>query len=227
MANLTPALKGVAQELAKTVESGQVLGLGSGSTVAGLLDELAPLLLAKKKSVTGVPTSSQIELVATRNGIKLSPFTGAVDLALDGADQVDAGLNLIKGGGGALLREKVVMGSAGRIAIVASGDKFVHELCERGVKVPLEVVPLAKVSAKRRISELGGLPEMRMLQKGFPYFTENGNVILDAMFEPIDDPPSMEAKLKNVPGIVEVGIFTFKPVNVFRLQTDGNFDLLK
>ncbi|MGD0319326.1 MAG: ribose-5-phosphate isomerase A, partial [Nitrososphaerales archaeon] len=134
------ALEGVAQILAKKVGAGMTLGLGSGSTVAALIEELSPLVMMKAKGIGGVPTSTQIEMVASRNGISLVPFTGSVDLVVDGADQVDSGLNLVKGGGGALLREKIVMSSAKEVAIVASEEKFSTRLCEKGVRVPVEVV---------------------------------------------------------------------------------------
>ena len=227
MDRLRQALKGVAQELSKNISAGATLGLGSGSTVATLLEELSPLLIAKAKRVNGVPTSTQIELVASRNGINLVPFRGSVDLVLDGADQVDDQLNLVKGGGGALLKEKVVMGSARDIAVVAAENKFSHRLCEKGVRVPVEVVPMARESAKLRLSRLGGVPEERLMPKGYPYFTENGNMILDTMFEPLDDPARLEARLKSVPGVAEVGIFTFKPITVYKLKDDGTFDALK
>jgi ribose 5-phosphate isomerase A len=219
------AIRAAAKDIAKTIPDGCVLGLGSGSTVAALLEELSPLLVERKAKVEGVPTSTQIEMVAARSGIRLAPFRGSVDLVVDGADQVDGRLNLIKGGGGALLREKVLMGSAKRTAILAQERKFAKRLCDGGVRVPVEVVPLARESAKVRLSRLGGVPEERLLPKGYPFFTENGNVILDTLFEPVDDPPSLEARVKAVPGVAEVGIFTFKPVAVYRLEQAG-FTLL-
>ncbi|MDE1857682.1 MAG: ribose 5-phosphate isomerase A [Thaumarchaeota archaeon] len=227
MDRLRDALKGVAKELAKSIHPGTVLGLGSGSTVATLLEELSPLVLAKTKTVAGVPTSTQIEMVATRCGIELAPFKGGVDLVLDGADQVDQGLNLIKGGGGALLKEKVVMGSARSTVIVAAENKFVRRLCDNGVRVPVEVFPMARESAKVRLSMLGGVPEERLMPKGYPYFTENGNIILDTLFEPADNPRDLEVRIKSTPGVAEVGIFTFKPITVYKLGTDGSFEVLK
>ena len=224
MDQLRQSLRGVAQELSKRISPGATLGLGSGSTVATLIEELSPLIIGKNKSVRGVPTSTQIELVASKNGIALVPFRGSVDLVIDGADQVDSKLNLVKGGGGALLKEKVVMGSAKDVAIVASESKFVKKLCEKGGRVPVEVVPMARESAKLKLSMLGGVPEERLLPKGYPYFTENGNIILDTLFEPIDEPREMETKVKAVPGVVEVGIFTFKPLTVFRLLGDGTYE---
>ncbi|MGP8057388.1 MAG: ribose 5-phosphate isomerase A [Nitrososphaerales archaeon] len=221
------ALEGVAQILAKKVGAGMTLGLGSGSTVAALIEELSPLVMMKAKGISGVPTSTQIEMVASRNGISLVPFTGSVDLVVDGADQVDSGLNLVKGGGGALLREKIVMSSAKEVAIVASEEKFSTRLCEKGVRVPVEVVPMARDSAKMKLSMLGGVPEERLLPKGYPYFTENGNLILDTMFEPVKEPKAMEVRLKAVPGVVEVGIFTFKPITVYKLKSEGAFEVLE
>jgi len=199
------------------------LGLGSGSTVAILLEELSPLAIAKVKNLVGVPTSTQIELVAARSGINLVPFRGSVDLVIDGADQLDRDLNMIKGGGGALLREKVVMGSAKSIAIVAAENKFADRLCENGVRVPVEVFPMARESAKVKLSMLGGVPEERLMPKGYPYFTENGNIILDTLFEPVENPRDLEMKVRSTPGVAEVGIFTFKPVTAYKLGNDGTY----
>jgi len=227
MDSFREALKGVARELAKRIGPGTTLGLGSGSTVATLLEELSPLVLAKAKTVSGVPTSTQIELVAARSGINLLPFRGSVDLVIDGADQVDRELNMIKGGGGALLREKVVMGSAKSIAVVAGENKFVERLCQNGVRVPVEVFPMARESAKVKLSMLGGVPDERLMPKGYPYFTENGNLILDTLFEPIDDPRALEMKVRSTPGVAEVGVFTFKPITVYRLESGGKFEILQ
>jgi len=221
------ALKGVAKELSESIGPGTTLGLGSGSTVAALLEELTPLVLAKAKSINGVPTSTQIEIVAARSGINLVPFRGSVDLVIDGADQVDRNLNMIKGGGGALLREKVVMGSAKSIAVVAAENKFVDRLCENGVRVPVEVFPMARESAKVKLSLLGGVPDERLMPKGYPYFTENGNLILDTLFEPVEDPHQLEMNVRATPGVAEVGIFTFKPVTVYKLGSDGKFEPMK
>ena len=227
MDRIREALKGVAKEISKLITPDTTLGIGSGSTVAALIEELAPLALARSKTVNGVATSTQIELVAAKCGINLVPFRGKVDLVLDGADQVDAELNLVKGGGGALLREKVVMGSAKSIAIVAAENKFVRFLCEKGQRVPVEVIPMARESAKVKLSMLGGVPDERLLPKGYPYFTENGNIILDTLFEPVENPRELEMKVRSTPGVAEVGIFTFKPISVYKLASDGGFEVLQ
>jgi ribose 5-phosphate isomerase A len=225
--SLRGALNKIAQSLSAEITDGMVLGLGSGATVATLLEELSPMLVARGLKVSGVPTSTQIEGVAARNGIALVPFSGSVDLVVDGADQVDKELNLIKGGGGALLKEKVVMSSAKKKAILAGSEKFATRLCSGGVRVPVEVAPFATDTVRPRLSALGGDPQLRVLPKGYPYFTENGNMILDTGFEPVDEPEELEMSVKCIPGVMEVGIFTFKPVSVYRVNSDGTFKLLK
>jgi ribose 5-phosphate isomerase A len=226
MEKLRPGLRGVAERVASSMKDGTVLGLGSGSTVAGLLEELSPILAKKGVTVSGVPTSTQIEMVATESGISMVPFTGSVDLVIDGADQIDRRLNLIKGGGGALLKEKVLMSSAKKVAIVAGEEKFADKLCTGGVKVPVEVAPFARKSVKAKLSQLGGAPEERLITKGYPYFTENGNVILDTSFAPIDEPSALEVRMKNLPGVMEVGIFTIKPITVYKVRESGTFEVL-
>ncbi|TLX98521.1 MAG: ribose 5-phosphate isomerase A [Thaumarchaeota archaeon] len=226
MEKLRPGLRGVAERVASSINNGTLLGLGSGSTVAGLLEELSPILVVKGVTLIGVPTSTQIETVATENGISIVPFPGTVDLVIDGADQVDRRLNLIKGGGGALMREKVLMSSAKKVAVVAGEEKFAPKLCTGGVKVPVEVAPFARKSVKAKLSQLGGAAEERLLPKGYPYFTENGNVILDTSFAPVDEPASLEGRVKNIPGVVEVGVFTIKPITVYKIKEGGTFEVL-
>ena len=226
MEKLRPGLRGVAERVARSLNERTLLGLGSGSTVAGLLEELSPLLAKKGVTLRGVPTSTQIEMVAAESGISIVPFTGSVDLVIDGADQIDRELNLIKGGGGALLREKVLMSSAKKVAVVAGEEKFASKLCTGGVKVPVEVAAFARKSVKDKLSRLGGAAEERLLPKGYPYFTENGNVILDTSFAPVDEPAVLEGRVKNLPGVIEVGIFTISPITVYKIMESGEFEVL-
>ena len=215
------AIAKIAREIAKEIRGGMTLGLGSGSTVASILHELASFLRIERIKVGSVPTSLQIQGVAEREGLSISAYRGTVDLVIDGADQVDDDLNLIKGGGGALLKEKILMSSASKIIIVADKEKFSPRLGMRGVRVPVEVTPFAKEAVKRRLTQLGGDPLVRMLPKGYPYFTENGNIILDTGFSPIDDPRKLEVTIDSVPGVVESGIFTIKPLTVYKILADG------
>lgn len=217
------AIAKIAREIARGIKSGMTLGLGSGSTVASILHELASFLRVERIEVGSVPTSLQIQGVAEKEGLGISAYRGSVDLVIDGADQVDDKLNLIKGGGGALLKEKVLMSSSSKSIIVADKEKFVSRLGTRGVKVPVEVTPFAKEVVKKRLAELGGTPEERTLPKGYPYITESGNIILDTAFPPIEDPRELEVKIDAVPGVVESGIFTIKPLTVYKIMPDGKF----
>jgi len=218
------AISKIAMEIAREVRSGMTLGLGSGSTVASVLNELSSFLRIDRIQVGSVPTSLQIQGVAERDGLAISAYRGSVDLVIDGADQVDDKLNLIKGGGGALLKEKVLMSSSSKSIIVADKEKFTQRLAMRGVKVPVEVTPFAREAVKKGLSQLGGSAEERTLPKGYPFFTENGNIILDTGFSPIDNPRDLEIKIDSVPGVVESGIFTFKPLTVYKIQAGGNFE---
>ncbi len=219
------SISGVASELSPEIRAKMTLGLGSGSTVASLLRELANTIGKRMKGLRAVPTSMQIQTVAEELGIEVVPLRGRVDLVIDGADQIDEGLNMIKGGGGALLREKVLMWSSRKKVVVADDEKFSKKLCMNAVRVPVEVVPFARQSVKDRLADLHGVPHERLLPKGYSYFTENGNVILDTEFEPIDRPEEMERVIKSIPGVVENGIFTVKPIRVYRILKNGTYSV--
>jgi ribose 5-phosphate isomerase A len=212
----------IANEIATELENVATLGLGSGSTIANLLAELSKIKDLKMPKV--IPTSIQIQIVAENLGFEIGAFFGRVDSVIDGADQIDDELNLIKGGGGALLKEKVLMSSCRSRIIIADEGKFASKLCMNSVKVPVEVYPFARESVKRKIIEIGGDPKERLLPKGYPYFTENGNVILDTAFEPITNPKDIETQVKEIAGVLEVGIFTIKPMVAYKIKRDGSFD---
>lgn len=220
------ALKKVARDISRYISDKTIIGLGSGSTIALLLEELANILSTEGKKISGVPTSIQIENVAERLGISTMNLSAPINMVIDGADQVDRELNLIKGGGGALLKEKIVMKSCTNRFIVASKDKFVDKLCEMGAKVPVEVLPFARKIVKKELEDIGGIVEERMLSKGYPYITENGNIIMDVQFNPIEAPRELELTIKSIPGVIEVGIFTLKPISVYKVEEEG-FRLLK
>jgi ribose 5-phosphate isomerase A len=223
------SLQKIGAAVAGQIADGALLGLGSGSTVASLLPIIAHEM--KKQAVTGarwVPTSIQIQLEAQKVGFELSPLSRTgVDLVVDGADQVDEKLNLIKGGGGALLKEKVLLSNTKRSIIVADERKFAKMLCANGVRVPVEASPFAREPVTQRLRELGGEPILRLDQRAFPLYTENGNVILDTLFEPIERPAALEKEVKMTPGVVEVGIFTIRPIEVYRLEENGGFRTLR
>lgn len=187
---------------AEAVEDGMKLGLGTGSTVAHFLDRLAERGL----DVAGVPTSDQTAARCRELGIALlePEEIPRLDLVVDGADEFDADLNLTKGGGGALLREKVVATGAARMIVIATPDKRVERLGD-SFPLPVEVVPFAIAPVSRVLEEIGFEVAPR---GGGEYRTDNGNAILDARFPGgISDPATMEVRLATIPGVVENGLF--------------------
>lgn len=199
-----------AEAALKEVKNSQVLGLGTGSTVAIFIELLGEKIRKEGWNVLGVPTSYQSAYLATENGIQLTTLDEhpVLDLAVDGADELDRRLNLIKGGGAALTKEKIVDSSAKRFVVIADGSKLVEKL---GIKtsVPIEVLPVARKTVAKRISLLGGKPKLRDggNRKDGPLITDNGNFVIDADFGAIDDPQALEFVLKRIPGVVEAGLF--------------------
>lgn len=192
------------------VKDGQLLGIGTGSTVAIFLELLGERVKKEGLKILGVPTSYQSAYIAAEKGIGLTTLDEhpRLDLAVDGADEVDQDLNLIKGGGAALTREKVVDSSAKRFVVIADQSKFVASLGSK-MPVPVEVLPFARMGVLQRIGILGGNPTVRDGgdRKDGPLVTDNGNFIVDASFGEIKDPRALEVELKKIPGIVEVGLF--------------------
>jgi len=201
------AKKAAGEAAAELVKSGMVVGLGTGSTVAWTIKWLGSRVLDEGLDFLGVPTSYQAENLAIASGIKLTTLNQHpdLDLAIDGADQVDFNLFAIKGGGAAHTKEKVVACSARKFVIVADESKFAEHL-NHGV--PVEVLPFAARLAERRLKELGGMPVLRLgKMKDGPVITDNGNFVMDVDFGVIEDPTALAAKLCRIPGVVEHGIF--------------------
>ena len=192
------------------IKNGWIIGLGSGSTTAYAAAELARLTRARKLEVSIVPTSHQVENLAISHGLRILSMNQAftVDYAIDGADQVEVpSLNLIKGGGGAMLREKVVDSAARKLAVVVDETKLSKHLGGKH-PVPLEVLPFAYKYVQTQIVRMGGRAKLReSTGKVGPVITDNGNLILDADFGRIDKPVALEKRLKTVPGLVETGLF--------------------
>jgi ribose 5-phosphate isomerase A len=194
---------------AELARDGMVLGLGTGSTVLFTLQRLAERMSAEGLRIRGVPTSLDTERKARELGIPLASLeeVARIDLTIDGADEVDPGFRLVKGGGGALLREKVVASISAREAIVVGPDKLVERLAD-SFPLPVEVAPFARPVVARALADLGFEPRLRLRQDGSTYLTDNACEILDARFPGgLDDPEDMERKLHALPGVVECGLF--------------------
>jgi len=189
------------------IQSGMVVGLGHGSTTAFAIERLAQLLHSEDLSnIIAVPCSSEVEQHATRLGIPLTSLNDhpVVDLTIDGADEVDGQMNLIKGGGGALLREKVVACASRREIIIVDGSKLSAKLGTQ-FALPVEVVPFAWAIGKQFIEDLGATVNRR--GGDTPFETDQGNYILDCRFASIDDAPQLARLLNDRAGIVEHGLF--------------------
>lgn len=222
------AKRAAAEEASRLVRSGQIVGLGSGSTMALVVEALAKRVEGEGLRAEFVPTSYQIQLLAIEKGLKVVDFMGVdrIDLAIDGADQVDRGLNLVKGGGGALTREKIVDAFASELVIVVDEGKLSDRL-GAGKPIPIEVLPFALPLAMREVARLGGRPRLRFgAGKVGPVVTDNGGFILDADFGPIADPKRLNAELKAIPGVVETGIFAGMAHRVYVGRADGTVEIL-
>ncbi|SFR39632.1 ribose-5-phosphate isomerase [Robiginitalea myxolifaciens] len=205
MDHTTQAKQQAAKAALKYVEPGMILGLGTGSTAAELIRLLGEQV-AQGFDITGVPSSDQSAQLAQELGIPLSSLqeSPVLDLNIDGADEVDPQFNMIKGGGGALLREKILAQSAKRNIFIVDQGKQVHEL--GAFPLPLEVVPFALESVVIQLQQIDLNPQLR-LQNGAPFKTDEGNAILDADIRGFSDYQRLNSRLLAIPGIVETGLF--------------------
>jgi ribose 5-phosphate isomerase A len=214
--------RAAAQEAARLIDSGMRLGLGTGSTIGHLLDALATRITAEHLVVTCAATSVATERRAAELGITVVPLTGSLDLAIDGADEVEFGtLHLIKGLGGALLREKQVAESARQFVVIADESKLVRRLGER-TALPVEIVEFAAERTMARIAELGLTTRLRLAADGSPYRTDNGNRIIDCTIAIDLEPSLLDASLKSIAGVVETGLFTHGCAAAIIGMTDGS-----
>lgn len=200
----------VGRAAAAQVQSHNIVGLGTGSTTAFAIQFIGERLKSGEiENVVGIPTSFQASVLAKQHGIPLTTLDEAprIDIAIDGADEVDPQQNLIKGGGAAHTREKVVDALAERFVVVVDSSKLVDKLGTT-FALPIEVLPMAIAPVSRAVQALGGTPELRMgINKDGPIITDQGNMVLDVKFSAISDPASLEKTLNNIPGVLENGLF--------------------
>ncbi|KPV64936.1 MAG: Ribose-5-phosphate isomerase A [Candidatus Bathyarchaeota archaeon BA1] len=222
------AKKRAAIEAVKHVRDGFFIGLGSGDTAAYAIQEVGRRIKREGLRVAGVPTSYQAMLLAVDCGIPITTLDEhpELNLTIDGADQIDKELNLIKGMGGALTRERIVACASRQLIIVADETKLVERLGTNH-PVPVEVLPFALSTVMSGVLKMGGNPHLRRGRgKVGPVITDNGNLILDVEFGPINDPRELHMRLKSIPGVIETGLFiemahliyVGKPTTVQRLE---------
>ena len=219
------AIKALSVDALKFVKNDYVIGLGSGRAASTFVKTLSKFVKTKKIDIKCIPTSMQIKLIAEKGGLRLidADQIDKIDAVFDGADQIDKNKFLIKGGGGALLKENILISAAKKVIIMADKSKFVTNFNRT---VPIEVHPSARKIITKNILKIGGVPTLRVLERGYPFVTENGNVILDCNFGIIKNPKSLQQKILNMSGVLEVGIFTRKPDIIYKAKTNGKFDIL-
>ncbi len=201
--------KMAAEKAVEYLESGMIVGLGSGSTAKYAVMEIGKKLESGElKNIFGVPTSNATKRLAENSGIPIIDLTEktGINITIDGADEVDEKLNLIKGGGGALLREKIVAQATEKEIIIVDDSKLSEKLGEKFV-LPIEVVPFAVEVERKFLESLGAKVTLRRKNSGKIFLTDEKNYILDAKFNPIDSPEELARKLDKRAGIVEHGLF--------------------
>ena len=206
------------------VKDNQIIGLGSGSTIAILVKEMARL--KNKNTLKFIVTSLQIKTEAENSGLEIVDENQIpeIDIVFDGADQIDSQYNMIKGGGGALLKEKILISAAKKVIIIADSTKFVGTFNR---PVPIEVHPFARSVVSKKLREISSQVQLRILEKGYPFITENGNIIFDTTFTSITDVSKKEIELKSIPGVLEVGFFTKRADIYYKAKSDGNFESVR
>jgi len=194
-----------AEKSVSYIKDGMIVGLGSGSTVNLMLKELGKRV-KEGLNIKGIPSSKKTERLANELGIPLTDFSSVdrIDIAIDGADEVDSGFNIIKGGGGSLVREKIVAAAAGKLIIVIDASKKVSKLGR--FPLAIEVVPFGWEMTSRNIEALGGVPILRK-HAGRVFLSDNGNYILDCKFDEMTAPKALHGKIKSLIGVVETGLF--------------------
>ena len=219
------AIKALSNDALKLVKNNQIIGLGSGRAATAFTNSLGKLIKTKNLNIKGIPTSLQIKLTAEKVGIPLveADQVEKIDIVFDGADQIDSQKFVIKGGGGALLRENILFSLARKVVVMADKTKFVKNFTR---SVPVEIHPLARSSVTNAIRKLGGKSELRTLDRGYPFFTENGNIILDCDFGIIKNPRILTEKIIKLPGVLEAGIFLRKPDIIYKAKTSGKFEII-
>ncbi len=209
----------------ENVKKNMILGIGSGSTVVYAVKKIAEINQKNNLNLKCIPTSFQSHQLIVENGLTLVSLDQypEIDLDIDGADEIDKSLNLIKGGGGCLVQEKIIASSSKKLVIIADFTKkseFLGEHWKKGV--PIEIIPLAHIPIMKRLEKLGGTPVLRMAQaKTGPVVSDNGNFIIDADFGIIKNPLDLNLKILQIPGVVDSGLFLGMVQAAYIGQADG------
>ncbi len=215
----------------ENVKKNMILGIGSGSTVVYAVKKIAELNKDNDLNLKCIPTSFQSYQLIVENGFNLVSLDQypEIDLDIDGADEIDKKLNLIKGGGGCLVQEKIIASNSKELIIIADYRKNSKNLGENWKKgVPIEVIPIAYVPIMKKLEKLGGKPVLRMAQaKAGPLITDNGNFIIDVDFGIIENPSEINEKILKIPGVIDTGFFIGMTSKAYIGLEDGKVLILK
>jgi len=226
MGKKNAAIKAVEDNVKKSM----IIGIGSGSTIVYAVEHISKLNRESPLNLKCIPSSFQSYQLILENGLELGTLEQFpdIDLDLDGADEVDKDLNLIKGGGGCLVQEKILASNSKKLIILVDFRKKSEKLGMNWKKgVPVEVIPMAYFPVMKKFEVLGGKPILRMAQsKSGPLITDNGNFILDVDFGVIENPTELNDKLLHIPGVVDTGLFIGMASQAYIGTEDGNVDVL-
>jgi ribose 5-phosphate isomerase A len=215
----------------ENVKKSMIVGIGSGSTVVYAVQKLGELNKEKSLNLKCIPSSFQAYQLIIENDLELVSLEQfpQIDVDFDGADEVDHDLNLIKGGGGCLVQEKILASNSKKLIIIVDFRKKSGKLGRNWRKgVPIEVIPMAYYPLMEKFTNLGGTPKLRMAQsKSGPLITDNGNFIIDVDFGEIDKPMDLDQKIKNIPGVVDTGLFYNMTSIVYVGTREGDVEILK
>jgi ribose 5-phosphate isomerase A len=223
----TAAIKAVEEN----VKENMILGIGSGSTVVYAIEKIADMNKEKNMNLKCIPTSFQSYQLIVDNGLILASLDQYpdIDLDIDGADEIDKDLNLIKGGGGCLVQEKIVASNSKKLVVIADFRKNSEKLGINWKKgIPIEVIPIAYVPLLKKFEKMGGTPTLRMAKaKAGPLVTDNGNFIIDVNFGMINNPSELNDQILKIPGVVDTGLFINMASSAYIGQEDGTVLVLK
>lgn len=219
--NFKKSIDTMSTQVADEVNDGNIIGLGSGSAVASFVRKLGERVANHDISLTVIPSSLQIQLMADQAGlISIHPnMIPNIDITVDGADQINEKYNMIKGGGGAHYRERILLSAAKKSIILADETKYVKKL---SYPIPIETSKISRIYVMEELEKLGGKVTLRMINtKGYPFFTENGNIILDTDFGDIENLNILQMKINKIPGIIDAGIFIDVGNMFYKANLDG------
>ncbi len=219
--NFKKSIDTMSTQVADEVNDGNIIGLGSGSAVASFVRKLGERVANHAISLTVIPSSLQIQLMADQAGLISihSNMIPNIDITVDGADQINEEYNMIKGGGGANYRERILLSAAQKSIILADETKYVKKL---SYPIPIETSKFSRIYVMEELEKLGGKVTLRMINtKGYPFFTENGNIILDTDFGDIENLNILQMKINKIAGIIDAGIFIDVGNMFYKANLDG------